>query len=104
MPKPKEETPPKKTEEANSAAPATIVVSLPVEAKLTVDGAATTSTGATRVFVSPTLNAGKDYHYDLQAEILRDGKTLTASKRVTVRAGEETPVRIDLTSDSLVQK
>jgi len=103
MPKPKEEKP-KQEEEARIAAPATLIVSLPAEAKLTVDGATTTSTGATRVFVSPTLNAGKEYHYDLQAEILRNGKTVSASKRVTVRAGQETPVQIEMPTDSVVQK
>jgi uncharacterized protein (TIGR03000 family) len=102
MPKPKEEKP--KQEEALNAAPATIVVSLPAEAKLTVDGSVTSSTGANRVFVSPTLNAGRDYTYDLQAEIVRDGKTVSASKRVTVRAGEESSVRIDMPSDSVVLK
>jgi uncharacterized protein (TIGR03000 family) len=102
MPKPKEEKP--KQEEALNAAPATIIVSLPAEAKLNFDGSVTTSTGATRVFVSPTLNAGRDYHYDLQAEIVRDGKTVSAAKRVTVRAGEETSVRIEMPSDSVVLK
>ena len=91
VPAPKATTPEK---EAALPAPATIIVSLPAEAKLTIDDAATTSTGAVRTFVSPNLDNGRDYHYDLKAEV--DGKTLT--KRITVRAGEETRVEIDMAS------
>jgi uncharacterized protein (TIGR03000 family) len=75
-------------------APATIIVSLPADARLLVDGSATTSTTAQRVFVSPTLNPGRDYHYTLKAEWVRDGKSVAVSKEVAVRAGEETRVQI----------
>jgi uncharacterized protein (TIGR03000 family) len=92
--KPKDEKPKDKEGEVSLSAPATIIVSLPAEAKLTIDDAATTSTGAVRTFVSPNLDNGRDYHYDLKAEV--DGKTLT--KRITVRAGEETRVEIDMAS------
>jgi uncharacterized protein (TIGR03000 family) len=75
-------------------APATIIVSLPADASLLVDGAATTSTSTQRVFVSPELNPGRDYHYTLKAEWVRDGKSVAVSKEVAVRAGEETRVQI----------
>jgi uncharacterized protein (TIGR03000 family) len=93
MPKPGDK-PKEKEDEVSMAAPATIIVSLPVEAKLSIDDAATTSTGAVRTFVSPALENGRDFHYDLKAEV--NGKSLT--KRITVRAGEETRVQIDMTS------
>ena len=73
-------------------APATIIVSLPACATLTIDGAATTSTASERAFESPVLQAGKDFHYTLKAQIVRDGKSVVVSKEVTVRAGEETRV------------
>jgi uncharacterized protein (TIGR03000 family) len=94
MPKPGE----KPKEEASISAPATIIVSLPAEAKLTIDDATTTSTGAVRTFVSPTLNAGRDYNYTLKTEIA--GQTI--SKLVTVRAGEET--KVELSSASIASK
>jgi uncharacterized protein (TIGR03000 family) len=75
-------------------APATIIVSLPADAKLTIDDAATTSTSSMRVFTSPALPVGRDFHYTLKAEFVRDGKPATKSKEVTVRAGEAT--RVDL--------
>jgi uncharacterized protein (TIGR03000 family) len=86
---------PKKGEETRIAVPATIIVSLPADAKLRVDEYTTTSTTATRVFVSPALGAGKEFSYTLTGEILRDGRPVVASKRITVRAGEETRVELE---------
>ncbi len=83
---------PKKT---TMAAPATIVVSLPADARLSIDDAATTSTSVRRVFVSPELNPGREYHYTLKAEWVRDGKPVVVSKTVTVSAGNETKVTIE---------
>jgi uncharacterized protein (TIGR03000 family) len=73
---------------------ATIVVSLPADAKLTIDGEATTSTSDHRVFLSPSLPTGQAYHYTLKAEIVVDGKTQVVSEVVAVRAGEETKVTL----------
>ena len=73
---------------------ATIVVSLPADAKLTIDGQATTSTSEHRVFVSPSLPAGQEYHYTLQAEVVVDGKPVTLSKTIAVRAGEQSQVTL----------
>jgi uncharacterized protein (TIGR03000 family) len=85
---PKEE--PKKT--GMAPAPATLIVSLPADAKLMIDDTATTSTSSERTFVSPTLNPGIDYNYTLKAEVMRDGKKVQVEEKVTVRAGQETRV------------
>jgi uncharacterized protein (TIGR03000 family) len=85
------------------AAPATIVVSLPADAKLMIDDTATKATSANRVFTSPVLEPGKDYFYTLKAEMNQDGKTVTTTKRITVRAGEETRVNLELT-ESVVSR
>ncbi|HBI46590.1 MAG TPA: hypothetical protein DDY78_27605 [Planctomycetales bacterium] len=77
------------------AGAAVIVVFLPADAKLTVDGEATTSTSDHRVFLSPSLPTGQAYHYTLTAEVEVDGRTVAVSKTVSVRAGEES--RITLT-------
>jgi uncharacterized protein (TIGR03000 family) len=84
---------PKKTE---VDAPATIVVSLPAEARLIIDGNSTTSTSARRVFTSPALQPGQTYVYTLRAEIVRDGQTMSETQQVTVRAGEQTPVTFNM--------
>jgi uncharacterized protein (TIGR03000 family) len=73
---------------------ALIVVSLPADAKLTIDGEATTSTSDKRVFVSNNLPTGQEFHYTLKAEVMVDGKSVEVSKVVTVRAGEETNVTL----------
>ena len=78
-------------------APATVVVTLPADAKLMIDNHATTSTAATRKFVSPELTAGQDYSYTLKAELVRDGQTLTAFEKVVVRAGAEVTIDLPLT-------
>src|SRR5207247_1488613 len=62
--------------EVKLAAPAQLFVSLPTDAKLSIDGEKTTSVSAERTFVSPTLEAGKAYTYTLQAEFVRDGKNV----------------------------
>ncbi len=86
------------------AAPATIVVSLPVDAKLLVDDVATTSTSALRVFVSPTLDAGKEYHYTMKVSFLQDGKTVEMTKKVAVTAGNETAVSFDAAAPSVASR
>jgi uncharacterized protein (TIGR03000 family) len=73
---------------------ATIVVTLPEDAKLMFDDEPSVSTGSNRLFVTPPLERGKDFHYTLKAEVIRNGKTEGASEQITVRAGEET--RVDL--------
>jgi uncharacterized protein (TIGR03000 family) len=91
MPKPKPKTG-GGTDGANIPAPATILVSLPADAKLMIDDTTTKSTSAARVFVSPELAPGQQFHYTLKAEIVRDGQTLTVTEQVAVRAGAETRV------------
>jgi uncharacterized protein (TIGR03000 family) len=86
------------------SAPATILVDLPNDAKLLIDNEATTSTGTSRVFQSPELNPGKEYHYTLTAEVVRDGKPIKAEQVVTVKAGEITPVTLTLPPVGVAQR
>jgi len=103
--KPAERMPaPKQREEARSAAPATIVVSLPADATLRVDDYTTVSKSASRVFVSPTLDAGKEYYYTLTGEIQRDGKPVVATKQISIRAGEETRVVLEFPVAAVASK
>lgn len=80
----------------NADTTATIVVDLPADAKLTVDGEATVSTSATRVLQTPELEPGKTFHYTLEAQVERDGKVQSVSHRVEVRAGETSRVSLTL--------
>ncbi|HTU90350.1 MAG TPA: TIGR03000 domain-containing protein [Gemmataceae bacterium] len=96
--------PSEKKEESLAPAPATILVQLPAEAKLLIDNEATTSTGGSRVFQSPTLNPGKEYHYTLTAEIVRNGKPIKAEQVVAVKAGQITPVTLTLPAPGVAQR
>jgi uncharacterized protein (TIGR03000 family) len=87
--------PAKKATSLDNAAPATLIVTVPANARLTIDGEATTSTTTQRVFVSPALNFGREYHYTLEAAYQKDGKTVKVSKEVAVQAGTETRVNFN---------
>lgn len=97
---------PKAPEDKESALPAsaTIVVSLPAAAKLMVDDVATTSTSSSRTFVSPELEAGKEFSYTLTAQIINEGTPVALTKVVTVRAGVETRVSFDFSVASVASK
>jgi len=71
--------------------PATIVVSLPADATLTVDGVVTKSTTGVRRLVTPALPAGETYTYTLEAKV----GELVATQTVVVRAGEETAIALN---------
>jgi uncharacterized protein (TIGR03000 family) len=77
---------------ADMGSTATIVVELPSDATLTIDGEATTSTSATRVFQTPQLEPGRTFHYTFKAQVERDGKVQSVTRRVEVRAGQQTQV------------
>jgi uncharacterized protein (TIGR03000 family) len=88
---PKEEKTPKT---GMAPAPATLIVSLPADAKLVIDDTLTSSTSSERTFVSPNLTPGSDYNYTLKADVVRNGQTVHVEEKVTVRAGEETRVSL----------
>ena len=76
----------------------TLIVSLPADASLTIDGEATSSTSAQRVFVTPALEPGKEYEYTLKAEVVRDGKPQVATAKVTIRPGETSQVELKVSA------
>lgn len=85
-----------KKEPETASLPATIQVTLPADAKLTIDNTPTTSTSGQRVFVSPSLPMGRTFHYTLQATVVREGKPVTLQETVAVRAGEQANVTLTL--------
>jgi uncharacterized protein (TIGR03000 family) len=94
---------PPKPASAQINAPATIVVSLPKDAKLTIDHTLTNSTSATRVFASPSLEAGMEYYYTLKGEMIRDGRSISTSKTIAVHAGDEARVELAFPATALAQ-
>jgi len=74
----------------------TLVVDVPEDARLLVDDYVTASSSTQRVFASPPVRAGQDYIYTLRAEVVRDGQVQTVTRDVTVRAGEEKHVSLEV--------
>jgi len=72
-------------------APATVVVQLPPDAKLYVEGKAV-ALDEQRSFTTPRLDAATPYTYTLKAQVVRNGRLFNATKDVEVRAGETTRV------------
>jgi uncharacterized protein (TIGR03000 family) len=73
---------------------AVIVVQTADDAKVYFDGEPTRQGGAVRTYFTPDLAPGKEFHYDLKVEVVRDGQTMTRMERIAVRAGQTT--RLDL--------
>lgn len=70
-----------------------LTVSVPKDAKVFVNGNSTTSTGSVRQFVSRGLEVGKSYRFEIRAELTgADGKVVTDSKELVVKAGDQEKV------------
>ncbi len=73
-------------------APATIRVRLPSDADLWVGGVRTTSSGPSRVFMTPPLDSGKQYNYGLRARWVNNGVVVEQTRHVKVKAGGKAEV------------
>ena len=74
--------------------PGKVTISLPADAKLLFNGALASGTGDVRTFATPALEPGQDYGYELTAEVVRDGRVVSVTERVVVRAGETAKVTL----------
>jgi uncharacterized protein (TIGR03000 family) len=78
---------------ATAAAEVDLVV--PADAELWVqDVRMQQQTGAVRLFVSPALPVGRDFRYRVRATYQDRGRAMTATRMLTVRAGER--LKVDL--------
>jgi uncharacterized protein (TIGR03000 family) len=69
-----------------------LTVWVPYDAKVTVNGLETRSTGSRRQFVSYGLQPGLSYKYVVRAQIVRDGQLQEDTRMVTLTAGQVTAV------------
>jgi uncharacterized protein (TIGR03000 family) len=74
---------------------AVLAVDVPADAKVFVNGKATTSTGTHRVYASYGLKSGYAYNYEVKVELVRDGQTLTETKHVRLIAGDNQQLAFD---------
>ncbi|HZT80678.1 MAG TPA: TIGR03000 domain-containing protein [Gemmataceae bacterium] len=69
---------------------ATLDVELPdPDAVVWIDGHRTKQAGTQRQYVSPPLQAGQSYRYEVRAEWTAGGRKVEQTQTVTVRAGEQ---------------
>jgi len=79
----------------------TVIVSLPKDAKLYVDGVYVPSKSSKRAFNTPKLKPGKKYYYTVKARAVRNGKPVVLKRKIYVSAGTKTYVKFnDMTSVS----
>jgi uncharacterized protein (TIGR03000 family) len=77
------------------AAPATVVLSVPARAMVTVEGHALRSTGRERTFRTPALAPAESYVYTVKVTVVLDGREEVETREVTVTPGETTRVSFD---------
>jgi uncharacterized protein (TIGR03000 family) len=94
----KTETPPPPTPpnpEDKRALPfnrALVIVNLPADARLFLDGLESTGGANVRTFISPELELGKSYFYTLRVELERNGKIYTETQKIYFQPGREARV------------
>jgi len=88
-----EQVPPPKQEKDNkdqtSTNRAQLIVELPADATLYIDGQQMKTSSGRRVFNTPALEPGQTYYYVLRAEVVRDGQRKMSEQRVVIRPGQE---------------
>src|SRR6185437_6223116 len=63
-------------------------IGAPADAKLFLNGEPTTQTGDKRVFVTPSLEIGKNYQYEVVVRWQENGKPIERSRKVSVTGGD----------------
>lgn len=81
---------------------AKLVVELPANAKLFIDDMPMKNVAGVRSFNTPSLESGQAYYYMVRVETVREGKTVSQTRRVIVRAGQIARADFkDMTSDAV---
>jgi uncharacterized protein (TIGR03000 family) len=65
----------------------TVIVTLPPDAKLFAEGRPLSQTAGERKFVTPPLPSDREAVYTFRVEYVRDGRVLSESQKIQVRAG-----------------
>jgi uncharacterized protein (TIGR03000 family) len=89
---PQQQLPPPKDKEKKDTSylgnAAAVVLKAPAGVQLSIDGRAISRTAAEETFRTPELEPGYSYTYTFQARVVREGKTVSYTKQVKVRAGQ----------------
>lgn len=77
-----------------------VVVSVPDDAKVMIDGKETSTTGAYRSFSTQKLKSGKWDDYSVEVSVVRDGKQITRKEKFDLAAGEFRFFEFDFDKDA----
>lgn len=72
---------------------ALLLIDLPADAKLYVDGQQMKSGKARAAIITPALDPDRTYAYQVRVELVRDGQTLTETQRIVLRPGHRSHAR-----------
>jgi uncharacterized protein (TIGR03000 family) len=61
---------------------------VPANAEVSIDGNKTSQTGRLRSFVTPALERGTEYSYEIRARWMNDGKPVEQTRKVNFRPGD----------------
>jgi uncharacterized protein (TIGR03000 family) len=71
-----------------SSTNAKLIVDLPADAKVFIDGVPVKAAAGLRTFNTPALEPGKAYYYMVRIERMRDGQPVSQTRRILVYAGQ----------------
>ena len=80
---------------ADDASSAILSLEVPEEARVFINGELTSTPGRLRRYRSRNLSADQDYHYQVRAELERDGQRLVRTQLVSMRGGTSQELRLD---------
>ncbi len=90
-------------DEAQPAADSVMLtVNVPADAKVFVNGRATTSAGELRQYTSAGLQPDAAYRYRVRAEFVRDGKPVSEEKSVSIVTGQTASLAFDAAPEAQV--
>lgn len=75
-------------DEKQSKVRSKVIIEMPENARLFVDGNEMKPGPTTRVFQTPPLNAGQSYFYEVKVEVTVNGKVQSESQRLVINPGE----------------
>jgi uncharacterized protein (TIGR03000 family) len=78
----------KKSQGMLTSTKAKLVVELPANAKLFIDDMPVKATASVLMFHTPALEPGQAYFYMVRIERMQDGKPVSETRRIIVRAGQ----------------
>jgi uncharacterized protein (TIGR03000 family) len=101
---PQASNPPQSTTKVAQSGQATIILTVPADARVTFDGQPTSTRSTSRVFVTPPLQPGREFHYDVEAQVDRGGRTVTVTRRIAVRSGQVTRESLNIPATQQVTR